>query len=106
VEIYEDERLSDIPRYLRAVVIRAERGITHLEKDADKAGKIRPFIDKLEEMPEQVASPSEERREALEEYRWMVEEYKISVFAPEMKTARPVSPKRLKEMIGAIERML
>jgi hypothetical protein len=35
-----------------------------------------------------------------------VEEYKISVFAPEMKTAHPVSPKRLQEKIGEIERML
>ena len=105
-EIYESERLSNIPRYLRAVVIRAERGITHLDKDAAKAGQVRPFIDKLEEMPGQVPSPSEERKRTLEEYRWMVEEYKISVFAPEMKTARPVSPKRLQEKIGEIERML
>ena len=106
VELYDNERLSDILRYLKAVAVRAERGITHLDKDAAKAGKVRPFIDKLEAMPGQVPSPSEERRQALEEYKWMVEEYKISAFAPEMKTARPVSPKRLQEKIGAIERML
>jgi len=57
-------------------------------------------------MPGQVPSPSEERKQALEEYKWMVEEYKISVFAPEMKTSRPVSPKRLKEMAATIEMML
>ncbi|MDO9514597.1 MAG: DUF3418 domain-containing protein [Syntrophales bacterium] len=106
VEIYESERLSDIPRYLKAIVVRAERGVTHLEKDAAKAAKVKPFIDKMEEMPGQVPSPSEERKQALEEYRWLVEEYKISVFAPEMKTALPVSPKRLQEKIGEIERML
>jgi len=106
VELYDDERLTNIPRYLKAVVIRAERGITHLDKDAAKAAKVKPFTDKLEEMPGQVPSPSEEQRQALEEYRWLVEEYKISVFAPEMKTARPVSPKRLQEKIGEIERML
>ena len=106
VEIYEGERLKDIPRYLKAVVIRAERGITHLDKDAAKAAKVKPFTDKLQEVPGQVASPSAERRQALEEYRWLVEEYKISVFAPEMKTARPVSPKRLQEKIEEIERML
>ncbi|TFH66758.1 MAG: DUF3418 domain-containing protein, partial [Gemmatimonadales bacterium] len=106
VEIYVSERLSDISRYLRAIVVRAERGITHLEKDAVKAGKLKPFTDKLEEMPRQVPLPSEERKRSLEEYTWMVEEYKISVFAPEMKTARPVSPKRLQEKIGAIERMI
>ena len=105
VEIYDDERLTNIPRYLRAAAVRAERGITHLDKDAAKAENVRPFIDKLDEMGGQVSSPSAERRQALEEFRWMVEEYKISVFAPEMKTARPVSPKRLQEKIGEIERM-
>jgi ATP-dependent helicase HrpA len=105
VELYDDERLTNIPRYLRAVAIRAERGITHLDKDAAKAENVRPFIDKLDEMGGQVSSPSAERRQALEEFRWMVEEYKISVFAPEMKTARPVSPKRLQEKIGEIERV-
>ncbi|MDI6616792.1 MAG: DUF3418 domain-containing protein, partial [Syntrophaceae bacterium] len=105
VECYDDERLTNIPRYLRAAAVRAERGITHLDKDAIKAANVRPFTDKLDEMGGQVSSPSAERRQAMEEYQWLVEEYKISVFAPEMKTARPVSPKRLQEKIGEIERM-
>ena len=105
VELYDDERLKDVPRYLQALEIRAERGITHLDKDAAKAAKVGPFMGKLEEMSGQVPSPSIERQQALEEYRWLVEEYKISVFAPEMKTARPVSPKRLQEKIWEIERM-
>ena len=103
---YDGERLSEVPRYLRAVAIRAERGITHLEKDTLKAERVRPFTDKRDELPRQVPHPSEERKRALEEYTWMVEEYKVSVFAPEMKTPRPVSPKRLREQIEAIERML
>ncbi len=106
VDLYDEERLQNIPRYLKALVTRAERGITHLDKDAAKAANVRPFTDKLAEMRNGVSSPSPERRQALEEYRWMVEEYRISVFAPEMKTARPVSPKRLQEKIGQIERML
>jgi ATP-dependent helicase HrpA len=105
VELYDDERLKDVPRYLQALEIRAERGITHLDKDAAKAEKVRPFTERLEGLREEIVSPSEERKRALEQYQWMVEEYKISVFAPEMKTARPVSPKRLQEKIGEIERM-
>jgi len=105
VEIYDGERLTNIPRYLKAVAVRAERGIPHLEKDAAKAEKVRPFTERLEGLREEIVSPSEERKQALEEYRWLVEEYKISVFAPEMKTTRPVSPKRLEEKIGEIERM-
>ena len=32
---------------------------------------------------------------ALEEYRWMLEELRVSLFAQELKTSIPVSPKRL-----------
>ena len=32
----------------------------------------------------------------LTRYRWLLEEYRISLFAQELKTLEPVSPKRLK----------
>jgi ATP-dependent helicase HrpA len=38
---------------------------------------------------------SAERKKLVDEYRWMVEEFKVSLFAPELKTAFPISPKRL-----------
>ena len=104
VEIYAGERLYDIPRHLRAIIIRAERGIAHLEKDKVKAGRLKPFDDKLKEMLEEVAFPSEEKKRAMEEYAWMVKEYKISVFAPEIKARGSVSPKKLKAKIADIER--
>jgi len=104
VEIYEGKRLSDIPRHLRAIVIRAERGIAHLEKDRAKADRLRPFDDKLEEMLKEAAPSSKEKKRAVEEYAWMVEEYRISVFAPEIKARGHVSPKKLKDKIADIER--
>ena len=104
VELYESERLSDIPRHLRAIMIRAERGMAHLEKDKIKADRLKPFADRLEEMLKEVSSSSEEKKRAVEEYVWMVEEYRISVFAPEIKTRDSVSPKKLKEKIADIER--
>jgi len=106
VEIYGKERLSDIPRHLRAIVIRSERGIAHLEKDRAKADRLRPFDDKLEEMLKEAAPSSKEKKRAVEEYAWMVEEYRISVFAPEIKTLGHVSPKKLKDKIADIEIMI
>jgi ATP-dependent helicase HrpA len=35
----------------------------------------------------------------------MIEEYNVSIFAQELKTVGPMSPKRLEEKIGEIERM-
>jgi ATP-dependent helicase HrpA len=35
---------------------------------------------------------------AISKYRWMVEEYRIQLFAQPMKTRMAVSPKRLKKV--------
>ncbi len=106
VKIYEEERLTDIPRHLRAVIIRAERGMAHLEKDMAKACKLKPFEDKVEAMLKENASSSEEKKRAVEEYAWMVREYAISVFAPELKARGSVSSKKLQEKAADIERQV
>ena len=49
---------------------------------------------------------SQEKRLAIEDYFWMLEEYKVSVFAQELKTAIPISAKRLKDKLKQIERMI
>jgi ATP-dependent helicase HrpA len=49
---------------------------------------------------------SNDKREALEEFFWMIEEYKVSIFAQELKTAFPVSVKRLEKKLAQIRRML
>ena len=41
----------------------------------------------------------------MEDFFWMVEEFKVSVFAQELKTPYPVSEKRLQKKLKEIERM-
>ena len=36
------------------------------------------------------------------EFRWMIEEFKVSLFAQELGTAQPVSAKRLDEKLALI----
>ncbi len=50
------------------------------------------------------ASP--EKKAAVEEYFWLIEEYKVSLFAQELKTAVPVSKKRLEKKLKEIQRMV
>jgi ATP-dependent helicase HrpA len=47
-----------------------------------------------------------EKRKTLEDFRWLIEEYKVSLFAQELKTPYPVSKKRIAEKMREIERML
>jgi ATP-dependent helicase HrpA len=106
-ELYDGERLSQIPRYLNALSIRAKRGIPHLEKDRTKAKKLKVFEDSLEELLNKIPTfSSAEKMEAINEYSWMIEEYKISLFAPEIKTLFTISPKRLKDKLKEIGRMI
>lgn len=104
---YGDERIGHLIRYLRALAIRAERGAVHLEKALDKgkdAAELRKRHDELLRSLPPYAS--EEKRREIEEFGWMIEEYKISLFAQEIKTAFPISRKRLDAKLGEIDRML
>jgi len=101
------ERLAHLPRYLEALRIRLSRGQVDYEKDRKKAEQVRPFSAAFERIKEEVtAETPPEKRKAAEELRWMVEEFKVALFAPELKTACPISPKRLAlkiREIGAAE---
>ncbi len=105
--VYAPDRMPCLSRYVRAILIRAQRGISDLEKDrrremiaGDYARCLAEFIDQL--TPE----TSAEKRQAVEAFFWLVEEFKVSVFAQELKTAVPVSRKRLDRMAADIQRMV
>ena len=87
--------------------MRAKRGANDVEKERRKAMEAEAFIKALKKMRADLSPhTSPEKREALEEFQWMVEEFKVSIFAQELKTPYPVSPKRLQKKASEIERMV
>jgi ATP-dependent helicase HrpA len=106
LELYDTRRLPEVIRYLKALQIRAERGAVHLDKDRERVAEMRPYEEKLLELRKGLTpSASEGKLKAVEDYRWMVEEYRVSLFAQGLKTPYPVSPKRLQIKIEEIEKM-
>ncbi len=106
VTLYDRQRLHHLVRYLKTISIRVQRGLTDLEKDHLRQKQVTPFLDALNQMLSSMdAATSADKRAAVEAFFWMIEEYKVSVFAQEVGTDGPVSPKRLKKLIGEIERM-
>ena len=104
---YAPDRIAHLPRYLKALKIRAERGAYDRDKDQEKAGRIEPFTEALRRNLRDISShASLEKRKSFEEFFWMVEEFKVSVFAQELKTPFPVSAKRLEEKLREVERMV
>ena len=107
IERFDEERSTRLPRYLKALVVRAERGVHHLEKDMAKAREVEGIRKNWEELDRDLAAgASAEKRKALEEFSVLLEEFRVSVFAPELKTAVPVSKKRLEERLQEIRRMI
>jgi len=104
--LYPDARLANLPRYLEAIEIRVQRGVDNLERDLLRARELQTFSDRLDRFL-QVLGPqdSSAKHAAVENFRWMIEEYKVSIFAQELKTVVPVSPKRLNRLAWEIDRM-
>jgi ATP-dependent helicase HrpA len=81
-------RLAHYPRYLKAMRLRAERLRQDPAKDQQRLLQVLPFW--RDYLKHRAAGT-----EALDELRWLIEEWRVSLFAQELKTAEPVSAKRL-----------
>jgi ATP-dependent helicase HrpA len=105
-EIHPPERMSRLPDYIAAARIRIERARLGPEKDKAKDSQVRVFDEALRRL-EAGADPKlqPEKATAVEEFRWLVEEFRIAVFAPELKPAVPVSAKKLALRLREIEAM-
>ena len=107
VAIYEIRRLDHLPRYIQAAAIRARRAMVDFEKDRAKSKEIIKFSDGLNQLLKELSpAVSDEKRQAIEAYFWLVEEYKVSVFAQELRTPIPISAKRLDKKLKEIGRMV
>jgi ATP-dependent helicase HrpA len=106
-DLYSMDALTHLPRYLKALEVRAERGAHDPEKDKAKATQLEEFDAALQRIWESLGpATSGEKRASVENYRWMVEEYKVSLFAQELKTRFPISKKKLEDARKEIERMV
>ena len=95
------ERLAHLPRYLRAIQLRLDRLPNGPQKDQTKAAQVLPFWNDWLQHHEGLrarGAPAED----LEAFRWLVEEYRVSIFAPELRAAVPVSTQRLAEQWKAL----
>ena len=83
--------LAEYPRYLRALSLRAERALRDPARDQARMLEIKPFSDALATA---TAAGHADRAE-WRALRWDLEELRVSLFAQELGTRRPVSPKKL-----------
>jgi ATP-dependent helicase HrpA len=168
-EFYTFDRMKDLPRYCKALALRAQRGSLNLASAQKKMQEVLIYSEQLKEMLRGRNTPlpsldgrgrgrvdndrsnlvsnqqhkdchvhcrelamtnencdtvwkagireisqlkddismdcTEEKKTLIEELFWMIEEYKVSLFAQELKTPYPVSPKKLNQLIEEIEKL-
>ena len=96
------DRLMHLPRYLKGLLIRAERAALNPVKHQERLRHLAPYQEALKKLNSQPARSPEVQRQ-IEAFRWMIEEYKVSLFAQELGTAMPVSPKRLDQQLEILQ---
>ncbi len=85
--------LAAYPRYLRAMLLRMDR-LASGKGEAKQLLALKPHLERLREGPDRVnATP--ETLLAFETFRWMVEEFRVSLFAQQLGTREKVSAGRL-----------
>jgi len=105
--LYSFDRLRTLSRHIKALSIRAERGSLNLAATEVKLQDVAIYSKHLQEIRDNMtATTSVEKKNKMDELYWMIEEYKVSLFAQELKTPYPVSPKRLHQLIQEIENII
>jgi ATP-dependent helicase HrpA len=94
-------QLTHLPRYLQAMRMRLAKFPANAERDAKHAASIAQLWGRYEmRLDQQQKAGLVDPR--LLEFRWQIEELRVSLYAQELKTPYPVSYKRLDKLWGAM----
>lgn len=93
--------LADLTRYLTAIVRRVERLPHGLSADRDRMARVHAVRDAYIELV-QALSPARAAGADVRDIARMIEEFRVSLWAQQLGTARPVSEQRIYRAIDAI----
>jgi ATP-dependent helicase HrpA len=86
-----------LPRYLKALRRRLDKAPGNQKRDAELAARIAPAVRVFEQINAQVRRARS--RTELDRLQWLIEELRVSLYAQDLRTASPVSEKRVAEQI-------
>jgi ATP-dependent helicase HrpA len=95
------EQLRQLPRYLRAMLQRIGDVRTNLARDRERQAQVQVLLTDLAELTGKLGD-----RPELAAIRWLIEEFRVSVFAQQLGTAQPVSIRRIQAAMDAVEEQL
>ena len=93
VRLVQTEKLADYPRYLKAITLRLDKLREAPQRDFDLTLDVESLWHNYAKR--RSASGT---NPAMEDYRWLLEELRVSLFAQQLRTPVPVSLKRLSKL--------
>ncbi|WP_231972979.1 ATP-dependent RNA helicase HrpA [Variovorax sp. HW608] len=93
-------RLQHFARYLKAITLRLDKLRGDPERDAQRLAELRPQEQRYWRLLAERKGAADER---MGEFRWLLEELRVSFFAQELRTPQPVSVKRLDKLWVQLE---
>ncbi|RDU97939.1 ATP-dependent RNA helicase HrpA [Trinickia dinghuensis] len=94
-------QLAHFPRYLKAIGQRIDKLKADSARDARSFGEMQPLLQPYQRAQSARGGVSDPR---LAEFRWLLEELRVSLFAQELRTPMPVSVKRLHKVWESMQR--
>ena len=85
-------QIQHVPRYLKGLVMRLDKLRADPARDATRLAEFKPMEQRYWRLMAERKGVQDERTR---EFRWLLEELRISLFAQELRTPQPVSVKRL-----------
>jgi len=85
-------QLQHLPRYLKAITARLDKLRADVARDAKLMSEIKPLEQRYTRRLAELKGVKDAR---LDDFRWQLEELRVSLFAQELRTPQPVSVKRL-----------
>lgn len=92
----EYSQLSHFPRYLKAINVRLEKLRGNPSRDAQLMTEWQSAASQFQRTLKNQAGKNNDPR--MLDFRWMLEELRVSLFAQELRTPMPVSAKRLQKV--------
>jgi ATP-dependent helicase HrpA len=92
------ERLQHYPRYLKATSLRLDKARSDPARDARLMADWQALGKPWERERNTMLKSGQAGDAFLDEFRWLLEELRVALFAQELKTSSPVSVKRLQKM--------
>uniref|UniRef100_UPI00058D0017 DUF3418 domain-containing protein n=1 Tax=Ideonella sp. B508-1 TaxID=137716 RepID=UPI00058D0017 len=87
-------QLQHFPRYLKGIVMRLDKLRADPVRDGQRLVELRPLEQRYQRRLADLKGQADSR---LDDFRWQLEELRISLFAQELRTPQPVSVKRLEK---------